>query len=118
MRNVLRIFGIILLLSMPLFSFIMCTPISNSESADILLINQYHEPIIKVISGNAIINVSIPQGGSKNISSVPGAVSDLYVITNDDIVSNTIRVTFSQLIDEIITLNEDGILVNNYDVEH
>jgi hypothetical protein len=96
----------------------MCSPPSDSDHADILLINQYHEKIIKVIAGNVINNVSIPLGSSKNISSSPGVLSDLYVITNDNKVSNLIRVTFSHSIDEIITLNEDGILVNNYDMEH
>ena len=88
------------------FSLVRCTP----PPGDALLVNQYHETIIKVIIETSIREVKITTGQSLTISS--GTSGNVYVITNDNKVSNTVTVWFKNNDIETITLTADGILIN------
>ena len=109
MKNSFKMIRIILFLIIICFSFTMCTP--PEPTGDILLINQYHVPITRVIIGRGICEFNISQEDSVFLS-VEFGEHEIYVITNDNIVSNSLKVVVVDNVIEIITLNINGKLVH------
>lgn len=108
MQNIIKMIAIMVFLGTICFSFIMCSPIE--QTSDILLINEYHVPIKKTIVGTGIRDLSISQGDSGFLT-VGTGTHEICVITNDNMVSNTLKVIVVDKVVEIIILNANGKLV-------
>jgi len=107
MKKDSKITGITIFIVFFLFIFTTCTP--PDEVGDVLIVNQYHEPIHTVIINSSIRKFNIPEGGSRIFTPTLG-IKDIYVITNDNKVSNSVKIAVLKSIIETITLNEDGTL--------
>ena len=107
MKNSLKMIGNVVFIVTICFSVSMCS--WSEEYGDILLVNQYHEPIIMVIADTRICDAIILQGDSDYVS-VPLGVEEVYVITKDNKVSNSIKIIVVDDMIETIILNADGIL--------
>ena len=108
MQNIIKMIAIMVFLGTICFSFVMCSP--PEPTGDILLINQYHVPITRVIIGRGICEFNISQEDSVFLS-VEFGEHEIYVITNDNIVSNSLKVIVIDNVIETITLNINGKLV-------
>ena len=110
MKNRREMIGMIIFLGIICFSFAMCLP--PEPFGDILLVNRYHLPINRVIIGRGINDLRVLQEGSVFLSVELGA-RDIYVITDDNKVSNSLKVIVVDNVIETIVLNADGALVYN-----
>jgi len=112
MKSKFKTFGATLLLVMICLLFTVCTPPGEGQRGNVLLINLYHEPIVRVIIGRMISDFNISQGDNVLLTVSLGNVYEIYVITKDLRVSNSIRVSVIDHMVETIMLNNDGTLIN------
>ena len=103
------------MLSMMLFLFPLTTCQPPDEVGDVLIVNQYHESIHTVIINSSIRKFKITAGESRIFTPTLGK-KDIYVITNDNKVSNSVEIAVHKFKIETITLNEDGTLEIKWEI--
>lgn len=112
MKSNFKVIWITLILAIACLLLTMCMP--PEERGNVLLINQYHEPITRVVVENRIRSVNILQGDNFLLDVTLDKAQEIYVITSDLRVSNSIRVVAIGHAVEIIFLTVDGSLTKSW----